>query len=123
MTRHTVTYELGDVVVVPFPFTDRLSTKRRPALVVSSDSAFNTPSGHIVLAMITSEKSAPWPLDVVVDNLDSAGLPAPSKIRMKIFTLDQRLIIRKAGRLTGADLVNVSDAITTLLRAGTGAGN
>ncbi|MDO9519180.1 MAG: type II toxin-antitoxin system PemK/MazF family toxin [Pseudohongiella sp.] len=117
------TYEAGDVVVVPFPFTDRQSAKRRPALVVSSCSSFNSLSGHAVLAMITSEKNAPWPLDTVIDDLDSAGLPSPSRVRMKLFTLDQRLIIRKAGRLADFDRTNVGEAIAALLAAGTNADN
>lgn len=43
------------VVRVPFPFTDRNATKNRPALVLSDPVAFNTPAGHSVMAMITSQ--------------------------------------------------------------------
>ena len=50
--RHTVAYKPFEVVVVPFPFTDRKTNKRRPALILSDDIKFNTPSGHAVLAMI-----------------------------------------------------------------------
>jgi len=114
-----VTYESGDVVVVPFPFTYRQTSKRRPALVISSGPVFNNLSGHLVLAMITSEKNAPWPLDVPLKDLDSAGLPSPSVVRMKLFTLDQRLIVRKAGKLADIDQSGVSTALNNLLRAGT----
>ena len=71
-------YEAYDVVVVPFPFTDRESTKRRPALVLSKMSTFSQPSGHSVLVMITSEKNDPWPLDTRISDLASAGLSAAS---------------------------------------------
>ena len=47
------TYSPGDVVVVPFPFSDREASKRRPALVCSA-TAFNDSSHHLVLAMITT---------------------------------------------------------------------
>lgn len=117
MRRRTVTYEAGDVVVVPFPFTDRRSNKRRPALVVSSGNTFNALSGHAVLVMITSSGNSPWPLDVELTDLDSAGLPSPSRVRMKLFTLDQRLIIRKAGFLAVADARKVGAAVNDLLSA------
>lgn len=90
-----------DVVVVPFPFTDRRASKRRPALAVSSE-PFSASSGHSVLAMITSAANPPWPMDVVIDAA-KAGLRAPSKVRMKLFTLDNRLILRKAGNLSEPD--------------------
>jgi mRNA interferase MazF len=92
---------LHDVVVVPFPFTDRRASKRRPALALSSES-FNRESGHTVLAMITSADNPPWPMDIIVDSAE-AGLHAPSKVRMKLFTLDNRLILRKVGRLSQTD--------------------
>lgn len=75
------------VVRVPFPFTDRLASKRRPALVLSDRTRFNAPAGHAVMAMITSAENPPWPLDVEIADLAAAGLPAASKIRFKLFTL------------------------------------
>jgi mRNA interferase MazF len=51
-----------DVVVVPFPFTDRPVTKKRPALVISDAGSFGDRIGHAVLAMIISAKNTPWPL-------------------------------------------------------------
>lgn len=91
-----------DVVVVPFPFTDRNATKRRPALVLSS-SAFNQKAEHSVLAMITSAGQSSWPGDHIIKDLDVAGLPAECMVRLKLFTLDHRLVIRKAGVLGAAD--------------------
>ena len=52
-----MTYKPFDVVVVPFPFTDIKADKRRPALILSSDTKFNKKSGHAVMAMITSQKN------------------------------------------------------------------
>jgi mRNA interferase MazF len=91
-----------DVVVVPFPFTDRNTTKRRPALVLSS-SSFNEKTAHSVMAMITSAEQANWPGDHPINDLITAGLPAECKVRLKLFTLDHRLVIRKAGELGQAD--------------------
>lgn len=114
-----MTYEAFDVVVVPFPFTDRKATKRRPSLVLSRSDSFGDKIGHSVLAMITSRGNAPWPLDVPIADGLSAGLTVPSVVRMKLFTLDHRLILRKAGNLTRADRRAVPDSLEHLLVAKT----
>ncbi|WP_370314526.1 type II toxin-antitoxin system PemK/MazF family toxin [Thalassolituus sp.] len=110
-----MTYKAYDVVVVPFPFTDRATTKRRPALVLSDAAAFNSVVGQSVLAMITSASNSDWPMDVEIDDLDNAGLTSPSVVRMKLFTLDDQLIIRKAGELGEADKASVQRALSELL--------
>lgn len=110
-----MTCEAFDVVVVPFPFTDRRTTKRRPALVLSDAAAFGDSVAHSVLAMITSAGNARWPLDVPLQDLGSAGLPSPSVVRMKLFTLDHRLIVRRAGSLSPGDQKKVRAAIRKLL--------
>ena len=110
-----MTYETFDVVVVPFPFTDRSTSKRRPALVLSDADNFNKRVGHLVLAMITSARNSDWPLDVAIGDLDSAGLPSASVVRMKLFTLDDQLVIRKAGTLAETDRKGVVATLRQLL--------
>lgn len=99
----TAIYDRFDVVVVPFPFTDKAAKKRRPALVLSSAGTFNRIIEHSVMAMVTSADNAPWPLDTLVSDLAAAGLPSASVIRMKLFTLDHRFILRKVGQLAESD--------------------
>ncbi|MGP1676675.1 MAG: type II toxin-antitoxin system PemK/MazF family toxin [Burkholderiales bacterium] len=111
-----MTFEAFDIVAVPFPFTDRAATKRRPALVLSDRSAFNAGIGHVVLAMITSASHSDWPLDVALSDLHAAGLTAASVVRMKLFTLDHWLILRKAGSLAAADRKAVAAALRKLLK-------
>ena len=103
------------VVRVPFPFTDRQAVKNRPALVLSDAAAFNAPAGHAVMAMITSEANTPGPLDCPLRDLAMAGLPAPSKVRFKLFTLDQRLVRGVLGQLADADQVRVRSCLVSLL--------
>lgn len=110
-------FERFAVVRVPFPFTDRTTTKNRPALVLSDASAFNTPAGHSVMAMITSQANPPWPLDCPLSDLSSAGLPAPSKVRFKLFTLDHRLVRGEIGKLSAADAAAVRQGLEQLLGA------
>ena len=111
-------YDAFDVVVVPFPFTDRNAIKRRPALVLSVAAAFNRKTGHAVLAMITSAANSSWPLDVPISDLDAAGLVSPSVVRMKLFTLDHRFVLRKAGALAANDRNAVCKALARLLAVG-----
>ena len=110
-----MTFERFTVVRVPFPFTDRDASKNRPALVLSDSAAFNAPAGHSVMAMITSQANAPWPLDCPVSDLAAAGLPAASKVRFKLFTLDHRLVRGELGRLSGTDQQQVSVNLAQLL--------
>jgi len=112
-----VDYDRYDVVIVPFPFTDKAQVKRRPALVVSGSAAFNKKVGHSVMAMITSANNPPWPLDVPISDLDAAGLPAASVVRLKLFTLDHRFIIAKRGSLSDKDRKAVNRALKTVLGA------
>ena len=111
------TLERFDVVVVPFPFTDRSTDKRRPALVLSSASDFNKPTKHAVLAMITSATDRSWALDVPISDLTPSGLSVPCAVRFKLFTLDERLILRKIGRIASKDRRMVSAAMKRLFVA------
>ncbi len=108
-------FERYTVVRVPFPFTDRNTTKNRPALVLSDALAFNTPAGHSVMAMITSQANAPWPLDCTLTDLAAAGLPAASKVRFKLFTLDHRLVRGEIGKLAPVDVALVRAGLVSLL--------
>lgn len=103
-----------DVLVVPFPFTDRAAEKRRPAVALSTANA-NKATGHTVCAMITSADNAPWPHDVRIADLAAAGLPAPSVIRLKWFTIDNRLILRRAGTLASRDQRALKHAIRAVI--------
>lgn len=95
-----MTCEVWQVVVVPFPFTDRAAQKKRPAVVVSQKT-FNR-HGHSVMAMVTSASNS-WPSDCAIRNLSAAGLPHPCVIRLKLFTIDNRFILRRLGTLAAGD--------------------
>ena len=114
MRKPTVTYDPFEVVIVPFPFTDRAAQRRRPANAMSNAKSFNDKVRHSVMAMITSAKNPDWPLDVPIRNLSAAGLAAASKVRMKLFTLDHKFVIRRAGKLAPVDQAEVASALKRL---------
>lgn len=97
-----MTYKPYSVVAVPFPFTDSPRTKKRPAVVLSSEN-HQSKTGHITLLMVTTAKNSHWFDDHPIIDLTAAGLNAPSIIRQKIFTIDIRLIIKKIGMLNDKD--------------------
>ena len=81
-----MTFKPWDVVVVPFPFVDKKVSKPRPALVLS-DIDFNI-KGLVILSMITTAEKTSHSFDMVIRNLVTTGLPLPSVVRWKIFSLD-----------------------------------
>ena len=90
------------VVVVPFPYSDRLAEKRRPALVVSHEDLPDI-LGRVWVAMITSSPTSLLGDAVLADHA-SVGLTVPSTLRAsKIATLDSDRILRVIGRLSGRD--------------------
>ncbi|HKK22798.1 MAG TPA: type II toxin-antitoxin system PemK/MazF family toxin [Pseudohaliea sp.] len=106
-----MTFEPFDIVAVPFPFSDRQASKRRPALVVSS-TAFNQAHRHLILTMITSAAGQPWASDVPVQDWADAGLSVACRVRLKLFTLDTALVVRRIGRLAPDD----ADRVQATLR-------
>jgi mRNA interferase MazF len=102
-----------DVVVVPFPFADSPASKRRPALVLSSRE-FNHGSGHSLMAQITQAKQSRWPGDFRIANVE-AGLPEQCIVRMKLFTIDNRLIQRRTGSLSATDQAQMTSGLRQLL--------
>lgn len=110
-------FERFAVVRVPFPFSDRQASKRRPALVLS-DPAFQQHSGHLLLAMVTSARQSAWPLDWPIANRTAAGLNQPCLVRFKLFTLDERLVLGSLGVLAVHDRAGVTASLHALLPAG-----
>lgn len=108
-------FQPWDIVVVPFPFTEGDTEKRRPALVVST-SRLAADHGLYWLLMITSAENRRWKNDVSVSHHQKAGLPVPSVIRTaKIATLQEDRILRRLGSLDAADRAAVQKAIGVFL--------
>ena len=83
-------FEPGDVIKVPFPYTDMPTRQSRPALVVSRPE-LQERHGLLWVVMITSAENRGWPGDVAVDDLVVAGLPVASVVRTaKIATIEAR---------------------------------
>ena len=102
----------GDVVVVPFPFTDLTGNKRRPALVIA-----NPDDDDVILCQITSvARNDEYAVPNEMPDFDSGALPVKSFIRSsKMFTATQHLILYSAGRLKTETMRNVTATIVKIL--------
>ena len=110
-------FERGQTVRVPFPYTDRSTRQRRPALVVSNG-AIGENDSLLWVVMITSAENRPWPGDIALgDDLGLAGLSAPSVIRpCKIATVEARGV-EPLGRVGSAVMGRVSERVRAFLEA------
>ena len=96
--------KFGDVYLYTFPFTSGETSKVRPALVL-----FDLVQDVIICRITSSRKSAP--LDVLLDNWSVAGLLKPSRARVdRVITADKRLLSKRLGQLSAADLEAVRAA-------------
>jgi mRNA interferase MazF len=108
-----ITYSFGDVVLVPFPFTDQTSSKKRPAVVVSS-AAYHAAHMNLIVMALTSQVSLPPRFgEVKLVDWQGAGLLSPSLVKPVLTTIDKKLVIRKLGKLKNND----RDAVDQVLRA------
>jgi len=100
-------FDLWDIVKVPFPYTDRPVRQRRPALVVAAGSV-QRQHGLLWVVMITSAENRGWSGDVPISDLSIAGLPVDSVIRTaKIATIEAK-DAETLGRLPKPDQAKVA---------------
>ena len=109
-----IKYNRGDVVWVPFPFTDMKGRKHRPALVVSSN-GYNQAQDDVVLAQISTRVRTPETGEQPIEGWKEAGLDEPSVVRPKLFTVEASLIYRRSGHVLEADLMQIDEALRRLL--------
>lgn len=109
------TFRPGDLVKVPFPYTDRATRQRRPALVAASGDLADR-HGLLWVVMVTSAENRPWPDDVEIADYQLAGLPAASLIRCaKIATIDAR-DADPLGRASDSDIRTVFERLRERLK-------
>ena len=103
----------GDVVVVPFPFSDLSQAKRRPALVVSE-----LEGDDLILCQITSQRIRDsYAIPLEDKDFETGGLRQKSNIRPnRLFTADQHIVLYKAGHLRAEKLTEVIRKIIEIVQ-------
>ncbi|HLB80630.1 MAG TPA: type II toxin-antitoxin system PemK/MazF family toxin [Dongiaceae bacterium] len=112
---NTTDYDFGDIVLVPFPFTDQSGAKKRPAVVVSSD-AYHKARSDLVIMAITGRVTSPGRFgDVEVQRWREAGLLKRSVVKPIMTTVEKKLVLRRLGRLTAEDAEILRENLRSLL--------
>jgi mRNA interferase MazF len=107
--KHIAIFSQGDVVKVPFPYTDRSTRQSRPVLVVST--GLEDAHKLVWVVMITSAENRGWRGDVAITNPDEAGLAAPSVIRAAKIATIEATDATKLGKVLTAQLRRVIDRV------------
>jgi mRNA interferase MazF len=96
-------YSFGDIVLVPFPFTDQTGSKKRPAVVVSS-AAYHRERADLILMAVTSQARKVAGIgEIPILDWRAAGLLKDSILKPILFTAERLLILRKLGQLGEGD--------------------
>src|SRR5262245_1278836 len=105
------TFEQGDVVRVPFPYTDRDARQHRPALVVSRGGVGQGRS-LLWVVMITSAANRGWPGDIsLMDEHRRVGLPVPSIVRSTKIATIAATHAERIGKLSRAKWNEVANVL------------
>ena len=110
-------FSFGDVVLVPFSFTDQTASKKRPAVVVSSDT-LHRESIDLVIMAVTTQSRAASSLEVPVTRWREAGLLRPSVIKPVLATIERSLILKKLGSLHHSDRQALVKTLAALIGPG-----
>lgn len=110
----TTGYSFGDIVLVPFPFTDQTTVKKRPAIVVSSDAYHRDRRDVIVMAVTSQARPGSAVGESAVERWQDAGLLKPSVVKPVLATIDRDLILRKLGTLRDDDRGAVRSALSAI---------
>ncbi len=114
-TPPTTGYSFGDVVPVSFPFTDQSATKRRPAVIVSTE-RYNHERPDLIIMAVTSHARPAGALgEVRVKDWQAAGFIKPSVIKPVVTTIEQPLVLRRLGRLKQEDQTALKRAMGMII--------
>jgi len=108
-------FSFGDVVLVPFPFTDQSGAKKRPAVIVSA-AAYNAGRRDLVIMAITSQVRQPLGFaEALVNDWQVAGLIKTSVLKPVFTTIEQGLVVRAMGKLSVGDLRALRESIAQVI--------
>ncbi|MBT4376905.1 type II toxin-antitoxin system PemK/MazF family toxin [archaeon] len=106
-------YTKGEIVVVPFPFSDLSSSKRRPALIIS------TPKGEdILLTQITSKFNLNKYSINISKDFEKGNFPEESFVKInRLFSADKNIILYKKGKLKKSKIREIKKSIIRMIKS------
>jgi mRNA interferase MazF len=111
----TTSYSFGDLILVPFPFTNQSAAKRRPAVVVSSAKYHEQRADLIIMAVTSQSRSFGTWGEVAIKDWQAAGLLKASVIKPVVTTIEASLVLRRLGRLGPETALQLRQGISALL--------
>jgi len=103
----------GDIVLIPFPFTDLSGIKNRPALILADGEV------DVTVSFITTQLKWQEDFDVKIEPSQTNGLKKTSLIRLsKLATIDKDLVIGKLGNLSQEELTSVDKNLVKIFKLG-----
>ena len=111
----TTGFSFGEIVLVPFPFTDQTAVKRRPAVVISS-AAYHQARPDLILMAVTSRVRGERTVgEVVLQHWQEAGLIKPSVIKPILTTVETHVVLKKLGHLSPQDQQALKTVLATIM--------
>lgn len=108
--------EQGDILLVPIPFTDLSSQKRRPVIVISNNSYNKKTTDLVVVAMTSNPAEVDYSLTVTSDDLEKGKLNHPGKVRVdKIYTISTSIVVKTFGQVNEAVLEKIRKELGALV--------
>ncbi len=112
------TYSFGEVLLVPFPFTDQTTTKKRPTVVISSN-VYNQQKSDLILIAVTSQLNLLLQLgEILIRDWAIAGLLKPSAIKPIITTIEKTLVVKTLGQLQTLDIQALQGTLQQIIKTG-----
>lgn len=108
-------FDFGDVILVPFPFTNQTTTKQRPAVVVSQHAYARARPGVVLMAITSRVRSSLGFGDTLLTDWQSANLLKPSVVKPVFATLEQMLAIKQLETLSAQDQVSLKLTIGQII--------
>jgi mRNA interferase MazF len=107
----------GDIVLIPVPFTDLTSARKRPVIVISNDQYNQSTADMVVVGMTSNLDPHPFSFVITAADLASGTLNHPGRVRVdKVYTLAQRLALKTFGKVNGATLDRIRQLLADLCR-------
>ncbi len=115
-------FKQRDIILIPIPFTDLASQKKRPAIVISSDKYNDTSEDIIVVALTSNVKKQDFTIVITSDDLEVGQLKTTSMIRVdKIYTLNKSIVLKHFGRIKSPVLAKIIASFFKLTEQGNAA--
>ena len=108
--------EQGDILLVPIPFSDLSSQKRRPVIFISNNSYNKKANDLVVVAMTSNPVVADFSFTINSTDLEKGKLNHPGKVRVdKIYTISKSIIVKTFGKVNNSVLTQIRKELNSLV--------